>query len=81
MFRGELLLVADWNSTIASHTIVSFRVSDGALSERRQLLAANDSVPVHLWSLAGDRLVLLDNNSGDLLVYAFAEHLAKRLQQ
>ena len=72
IFRREHLLVADWNSVIKSHAIVSFRASGGALSEKKELLAANDSVLVFVWALTGDRLVLWDSISGDLLVYTFA---------
>ena len=74
LFRGDLLLVNDWNSHNNSQAIVSFRASDGALSEKRVLLAsaAKDLIEVAAWDLAGDRLVLWDKNSRDLLIYAFA---------
>ena len=34
LFRGDLLIIADWNSTTNSHAIVSLRASGGALSEK-----------------------------------------------
>ena len=74
LFRGDLLLVADWNSTTNSHAIVSLRSSGGALSEKRVLFDATleDRIEVCAWALAGDRLVLWDYFSRDLLIYAFA---------
>ena len=72
LFRRDLLLVSDSNSTTRSHGIVSVRTSGGALSEKRVLLTAADHIAVLAWTLAGDRLVLWDLNSGDLLIYAFA---------
>ena len=72
VFYGEQLLVAHWNTQTKSHAIVSFRESGGALSEKKEMLAANDSVLVGDWALAGDRLVLWNYISGDLHVYAFA---------
>ena len=65
LFRGDLLLVKDLNR------IVSFRASDSALTERRVLVLLDALVGVHAWALAGDRLVLANWGSSDLLVYAF----------
>ena len=67
LFRGDLLLVADWNPAINKHAIVSFRATGNALTERRVLLDAQHSVYVDAWALAGDRLFLW--NDGDLHVY------------
>ena len=65
LFRGDLLLVDDWNR------IVSFRASDNALTERQVLLDAQAGVRVDSWALASDRLVLWNWKSEELLVYAF----------
>ena len=71
LFREDLLLVVDLNFVTLTEEIVSFRASDNALTERRVLLDAQARVIVYAWALAGDRLVLWDNNSKDLRVYAF----------
>ena len=71
LFRGDLLLVVDFNSHTDLTDIVSLRVSGNALTERRVLLDAQAGVHVAFWALAGDRLVLWDGKSKDLLVYAF----------
>ena len=63
LFREDLLLVADWDSSI-----VSFRASYNAHTERRVLL---DGVSIGAWALASDRLVLWDLHSTELRVYAF----------
>ena len=68
LFRGDLLLVADWNEATRTHAIVSFRAADNALSERLVLLGAQTGIP-RAWALAGERLVLA--NSKDLLEYGF----------
>ena len=68
LFRGDLLLLAEYYRATELTDIVSLRVSGNALTERRVLL--ND-VCVGLWALAGDRLVLFDWKSNDLLVYDF----------
>ena len=67
-----MLLVTHLNSTTNSDAIVSFRVSDGALIEKRVLLdsAAEPRIDVRAWDFAGDQLVLWTYN-GDLLIYAF----------
>ena len=70
LFRGELLLVADWKYENNTHKriIQSFRATPNALTERRVLL---HNVSFFLdWTLAGDRLVLADTDS-NLLVYDF----------
>ena len=71
LFREDLLIVTDWNSFTVSHAIVSFRVSDNALSEPLVLLDAQDGVDVRAWALASDRLVLWNGHSEELRVYAF----------
>ena len=68
LFRGDLLLVADWNSTTKTHTIVSFRASGNALTERRVLL--EDRFHEFRWALAGERHVIASLN--ELLVYEFS---------
>ena len=73
VFYKELLLIADLvnnNQTHKSHNIMSFRVSDSELKENRELLASEVNVYVRAWALAGERLVLWDENSWNLLVYA-----------
>ena len=72
LFRGDLLFVTDWNSTSDTHVIVSLRASGNAFTERRVLLDAQPGVGLGPWALSGDRLVLWDSNSEDLLVYTFA---------
>ena len=69
LFRGDLMLVADWNSDTDTHAIVSLRASGNALKEWQVLLDAETSVWVWAWALAGDKLVLYDHVSGDLLIY------------
>ena len=49
------------------HAIVSLRASRGALNEKRELLVAEAGVFVAAWILAGDRLVLWDDNSRNRL--------------
>ena len=74
LFRGDLLLVVDcrWiNGQDAVDIMLSFRASGNALTERRVLLDAQAGVSVGAVALAGDRLVISDSNSGNLLVYAF----------
>ena len=71
LFRGDLLLVTDWNRATNTSAIVSFRASDNALTERRVLLDAQAGVGMRAWALAGDRLVLSSRYSEELLVYAF----------
>ena len=68
-------MVADWNKHTDSPAIVSFRASGSALSEKRVLLPAaaitEGGIEVAAWAIDGDRLVLWDKVSGDLLLYAF----------
>ena len=71
LFRGDLLIIADWNRANRTDTIVSFRVSGNALTERRVLLDAQAGVYVGAWALASDRLVLMNWELLELLVYAF----------
>ena len=72
LFRGDLLLVADWNWEIKTNAIVSFRAADNALTERRVLLGAQTGVHVRVWDLAGERLVLVTPN--EFLVYDFTSN-------
>ena len=62
LFRGELLVVADYEG----RAIVSFRATNNALTERQVLF--NHSSVVRDLTLAGDRLVLADTDS-NLHVY------------
>ena len=50
VFRGDLSLVADWNSTTKSYAIVSLRASGGALSEKKVLLAAAAEPLVYMYA-------------------------------
>ena len=77
-FRGDLLLVADWNDATGSHAIVSFRASDNALTERRVLLDAQAGVRVGAWALASDRLVLWNWKTEELLVYDYTCAICER---
>ena len=54
LFRRDLLLVADWNRATGLYTIVSFRASVDALTERRVLLYVQAGVDVDHWVIAGD---------------------------
>ena len=74
LFLKDMLLLSSWNSTTKSDAIVSIRASGGARSEKRVLLtaAAEPRIDVAAWALAGDRLVLSDDKTRDLLIYAFA---------
>ena len=61
LFRGDLLLVAEWNAITETHDIVSLRASGNeSLTERRLLLEEGKSVGVRDWTLAGDRLVVIE---------------------
>ena len=78
LFRGDLLLVADRNLNTDTDSIVSFRVSDGKLTEMRELLAVADAdknkngIKVLVWTLVGHRLILWDERSSGLIIYGFA---------
>ena len=67
LFRGDQLLVA----TI-SKSVVSFGVSGGGLRGPRELLGDGAGVRVHCWGLAGDRLVVAEWGSEDLVLYEYA---------
>ena len=67
LFRGDLLLVADYNRDTGRDAIVSFRVSGNALTERRVDAQTGDGVRV--WALAGERLVVVTWK--EWLVYDF----------
>ena len=71
LFREDLLLVADWNSATQSHAVMALRPLKSGLTQQRVLLDVHAGVHVWSWTLAGDRLVLWDFKSKDLLVYAF----------
>ena len=70
LFRGDKLLVAAKNEGSDAHSIISYRVSGSGFSEQRLLLDSNAGIQVFKWCLSGDRLVLWDNKSNDLLIYA-----------
>ena len=71
LFRGDLLIVADWNRANRTNAIVSFRMSGNALTERRVILDSQAGVCMGAWALANDRLVLMNWELLELLVYAF----------
>ena len=71
VFRGNQLLVADWNEATKTHAIVPLLTAGGRLMRQPLLLDANDSVWIDEWCLAGDHLVVMKFNSNDLLLYAF----------
>ena len=71
LFRGDLLLVADYNERADTHTIVPFRVTGAELNRQRELLNHNTGVRATAWCLAGDRLVVRDWKSKDMLLYTF----------
>ena len=79
--RNQLLLTSEWNSVKKTDIIMSLRVSDHALIDQRVLLDAESRVLVRAWTHAGDRLVLWDGNSKDLIVYAFAWVISSRTPQ
>ena len=54
---------SDWNEVTHMPAILSLRTSGKLLTERRELLSAQHSVPMVVWTLAGERLVLLETNS------------------
>ena len=66
VFRGDLLLVKHRDRTF---NISSFRASGSGLTEERVLLAA--VVDVDAWTLAGDKLVLWNQYTKNLLAYVF----------
>lgn len=71
LFRGQLLLGIGWNKD-RKDNIVSFLVTGTRLNLQPQmLLDFNASVKVGHWCIAGDRLVVQDGASNDLLVYDF----------
>ena len=63
LFRGNQLLVT------GSKSVVSFGVSGGGLRGPRELLGAGADVQVYCWCLAGDRLVVVEWDSCDLVLY------------
>ena len=72
LFRGDLLLVDDWSSATRTNDIVSFRVAENALSERRVLLNSQEAgFDFGRWALLGERIVLSAWNDARLLVYDF----------
>ena len=64
LFRGDQLLVAT-----NSQSVVSFGVSGGGLRGPRELLGAGTGVRVDCWCLAGDRLVVANWHSRNLVLY------------
>ena len=75
LFRGDQLLVA----TI-SKSVVSFGVSGGGLRSRRELLGAGAGFRAHCWCLAGDRLVVAEFGSEDLVLYEDAAPVQRQRQ-
>ena len=72
LFRGDLLLVAQYNITLRSDAILSFRVSGNTLTEQRVLLDSQAGVDMHSWALAGERLILA--TPYELLEYNFTSN-------
>ena len=68
LFCSDLLLVTNYNRDTNVHTIMSFLLTAARLIRHRKLLGANAGVYVESWCLAGDRLVVRDNKSKDLLL-------------
>lgn len=71
LFRRDLLLVVDRNDEAEKDAIESFLVTGGRLVRRRRLLDSNAGVVVAAWCTVSDQLVILDEESNDLLVYVF----------
>ena len=69
LFREDLLLVADYNADTSSSAIVPFRVTGARVTRLPELLGRNAHVEVDEWCLSGNRLVVLDLKSNDLLIY------------
>ena len=74
MFREDLLIFV----VIRTHDIVSFRVPNNALTERRVLLDTLAGFHVNAWALMGDRLVFWNFVSDELLVYVFTWAICER---
>ena len=77
-FRGEMLLVSEWNSTTVTDAIVSYSLKGNKLTNRQVLLYSQDNVYFNQWALAGDILVISEMKresnewkQGDLLLYEF----------
>ena len=69
LFRGDVLLVADWNISTGTPAIKSLSEHEGSLAAK-ELLGYRSGVRTRVWALAGDRLVSSnDQNSHDLLTY------------
>ena len=72
LFRGDLLLVADWSEDTKTHAVVPLLATGGRLTRLPHLLLdAANSVAIDEWCLSSDHLVVLDWKSKDLLKYAF----------
>ena len=69
LFRGDKLLIAAKHEGTDAHTIISYRVSGNGFSEKRLLFDSNAGIHVFKWCFSGDRLVVWDNESNDLLIY------------
>ena len=69
LFSEELLLIASGNWGYEPKVIVAFRVSGNSLTDMRVILYANAGVKFGAWAFAGDRLILYDYLSDDLLIY------------
>ena len=70
LFWGDKLLVAATNEGTDAHSIISYRLSVSGFSEQRLLFDSNAGIHVFKWCLSGDRLVVWDNKSNELLIYA-----------
>ena len=73
-FHGDRLLVAHWNKTVdkeevSTHSITSYAATGGWLTQAKQLFDAKAGIRVATWCVAGERLLIGDTNSEDLLLY------------
>ena len=73
LFRGDELLVVDWNGATHSHAIVSLplHASGGALSEQRVLLDERSLLSQRFWALTSDQLIISDTRSSELSLFSF----------
>ena len=69
LFRGHMLLVADWNKKNSTPAIKSLSAFDDSLTEK-VLCGYRSGVRTRVWALAGDRLVSSsDQKLNNLLVH------------
>lgn len=69
LFRGNVLLV-DGVDENDFHAIGSFVASAGGLSFDRMLINSDAGINVNKWCISGNRLVVWDGMTNDLLVYS-----------